>query len=92
MSRILYEFIEIFETIDEKTIKRYKLLKDLLNSKFAVHTADFIYDRDDLQSQIDYLNKNMIEAMFYSGDKEHLTFHSSIEEAIEAHDKEFDSF
>ncbi len=85
---VLFRRIDVWKRInDEKTIK-YICFENLENNRFIVQNADFFYDPVG-KKELEESEKRSVELFIESSPNERNKEYSSLNEAIEAHDKEF---
>jgi hypothetical protein len=80
--------VDIYETLHYNTAARYVIIENIKNTLFYVLHKDFL--RSD-ENNDEYLHRVTIERLLDT-DFDHVPWAASIDDAIQAHDEQFDDF
>ncbi|MBM7130649.1 hypothetical protein [Dyella mobilis] len=89
MSR-LYQELKIWRDVSDSTAIRYSCFIDLATGKFAVQNADFFHLPITLD-QIKFLDAQFVELFIETSPKDRCEWFETLEQAIDAHDRDFDN-
>jgi hypothetical protein len=84
----LYRAIDVWKRADEETAVRYRCFESLLSKRFCVQSADF-YRLPPNEQQIADLSRQFVELFIEQEPSSRSGEHSTLEEAIAAHDRAF---
>ncbi|HLY92762.1 MAG TPA: hypothetical protein VKQ89_05855 [Candidatus Angelobacter sp.] len=85
----LYQAIDVWKWVSEQQVVRYRCFKNLKTNRFAVQNADFYHWPFDT-AQAASLEKQSHELFAEQLPDQRASSFDSIEEAIRAHDREFE--
>ncbi len=87
----LYQAHDVWNRVSETELVRYRCFKNLATNRFSIQSADFY--RLPLDSmQVSNLEKQFVELLLEQAPDARGDSFTSLTEAIEAHNREFDSF
>ena len=86
----MYKAIDVWRRVDNTRIARYRCFNVLTTQRFCVQSVDFYYLPLD-ETQIGQLEKQFIELLFDEAPEIRTETYPTLEEAIKAHDNEFDN-
>jgi hypothetical protein len=84
----LYRAIDVWKRADEETAVRYRCFESLLSKRFCVQSANF-YRLPPNEQQIADLSRQFVELFIEQEPSSRSGEHSTLEEAIAAHDRAF---
>jgi hypothetical protein len=87
----LYREVAVWKRIDDKRAVKFNCLEDTSLHQFAVQSADF-YTVPIKKEIIDDFEKQFVELFIQIDPAERRKWFDSIEEAVAAHEDDFDSF
>jgi len=85
----MYESIQVWVYVDESVAKRYNCFRRLSDGTYCIQSVDFIRLPID-KEQIYQLDAQFYELFIEVAPDERSRTYSTIEEAIRAHDREFE--
>jgi hypothetical protein len=85
---MLYEAIQIWKRSDERTAIRYQCLKNLATGQYSVQSADF-FQLPLKPAQIHEFQVQFVELFCESDPSERAGAFDSVEQAIAAHERDF---
>ena len=87
----LYREISVWKRVDEKTLLRYRCFHILPDEKYCVQSADF-YSLPLDEAQTNYLSKQFVELLIEEEPESRAEkLYDSLQEAVSAHDIDFQS-
>jgi hypothetical protein len=84
----LYRSVDVWKRISKARVVRYRCFEDLSSGRFSVQSADFYKIPLDAKEVADS-DKQYLELLAEQSPEERAGSFDSLEEAIEAHDKDF---
>jgi hypothetical protein len=87
----LYREVAVWKRIDDKGAVKFNCLEDIDLHQFAVQSADF-YTAPIKNAVIDDFEKQFVELFIQIDPAERRKWFDSIEQAVAAHEDNFDSF